>query len=217
MTYARNRWNYKLTLLCALGLLGLLGCPADDDDDDTAMPDDDVADDDTAMPDDDAADDDSAGGFTLTSRQFDEGGEIPVEHSCDNPSYDQGVSPHLEWTDPPAGTMFFALTVVDPDANDCAHWGVFDIPAETTTLDNQLRPDNPLPGHAWEVIVYTGVDEYAGPCPPPAHDPHHYVFTIYALDEGMPDFDTTPTLAEMDSHIAERLLDSAQLTGTYDR
>ena len=156
-------------------------------------------------------------GFTLTSTSFAEGTPIPLQYSCENKTQSRGVSPHLAWSNPPAGTQYFALTVFDPDANDTPHWGVFDIPAATTEFADALRPENSLPSNAWEAIVYTGNAEYAGPCPPPPHDPHTYIFTIHALDEGMPDYLTTPDLGDMDGAIQERILGSATHTGTYDR
>ncbi len=214
------RIPWWLALTASL-VLGLAGCPEDDDDsagDDDAgdddAGDDDAGDDDAA--DDDAGDDDAE--LELWSDKFAEGDPIPVEHTCDHGTVPHGVSPHLAWANAPAETQYFAVTLFDPDASDTPHWGVFDLPASTTELADGLRPDNPFPGGmGWEAVVYTGSEEYAGPCPPPPHDPHHYVFTVYALDEAMPDFATTPLLSEMGDFIAERELASATLSGTYDR
>lgn len=195
-----------LFLLCIMGCFSLasilLSCEdnGDDDDDDSEKSD----------------DDDDVTEFILYSPAFKDGEPIPLKYSCENEDYDQGVSMPLSWINIPEGTKFFALTMYDPDANDTPHWGVFDIPVVVTEFTDALRPDNPLPDYAWEAIVYTGNAEYAGPCPPSADEAHHYVITIYALNEGMPDFDTTPNLIEMDHHIQERLLDSATIIGIFD-
>src|SRR5438552_10968206 len=47
------------------------------------------------------------------------------------------VSPSLAWTNPPAGTKSFAVTVYDPDAPTGSgwwHWVMYNIPASTTSL-----------------------------------------------------------------------------------
>lgn len=198
--------NFKTFILLFILLFGLstwlVSACGDDDDDDSGSEtdDDDISD-----------DDDDSSGFVLTSSKFDSGDDMPIKYSCDNPDYDHGVSPHLVWANAPADTVFFALTMFDPDANDTAHWGVLDIPPTVTELADELRPDNSLPEWAWEVIVYTDEAEYAGPCPPEGST-HNYVFTIYALDESMPDFDTTPKLKDVMGLIEERKIDSASLT-----
>jgi hypothetical protein len=51
-------------------------------------------------------------GFVLTSPSFDEGGEIPIRHTCDGAD----ISPELNWQGAPRGTVALALVVDDPDA-----------------------------------------------------------------------------------------------------
>ena len=194
-------------------LLALAGCPTTDDDD--SGDDDATGDDDTA--DDDSGDDDTTGDFTLASMIFEDGDPIPLEHSCENDTHPQGISPQLFWQNAPENTAYFALTLFDPDANDTPHWGLFDIPADTESLVQGVSPTGTLPSGAWEASGYTGQAEYAGPCPPPPHDPHTYVFTIHALEGSMPDYFTTPNLSDMDTDIQDRLISSATFTGTYDR
>ncbi len=191
-----------LSLLACFSLWMVIGCGDDDDDDNDS--DDDDGDD----------DDDDSTGFTLTSTSFESGGTIPQKYSCDNADYATGVSPQLSWTNPPEGTLFFAITMFDPDANDTPHWGVFSIPPTVTELADELRPDNSLPENAWEAIVYTGIAEYAGPCPPPG-ETHNYKFTVYALNEAMPDFAETPDLADMVDLLEELEIDSASLTASF--
>ena len=190
----------------ALSLAAFLSC-GDDDDDSTS----------SGQADDNAGDDDTSGEpFVLASVKFGPGDDIPEEYTCDNEDYVHGVSPPLSWANSPEETVFFALTMFDPDASDTPHWGVFDIPPDESGLADGLRPDDPLPGNAWEALNYTDEAGYAGPCPPTG-ETHEYVFTIYALNEGMPDFDTTPGVSEMESHINERLIDSASLSARYSR
>jgi hypothetical protein len=63
-------------------------------------------------------------GFVLTSPSFDEGGAIPIRHTCDGAD----VSPALNWEGAPQGTVSLALILDDPDANGFIHWVVVDIP-----------------------------------------------------------------------------------------
>jgi Raf kinase inhibitor-like YbhB/YbcL family protein len=167
--------------------------------------------------DNDDGDDDAggSGGISISSPAFDDGGNIPPEYTCDNADYPEGISPPLEWKNAPADTAYFALTVFDPDANDTAHWGVFDIPATVFSFDEAMCPDGELPDGAWEALNYLEEAGYAGPCPPAGDDAHHYVFTIYSLSEAMPPFTQTPDLSEMADLIQERLIESASVTGLF--
>ena len=204
-------WKFLL-LASLIGVFSLVAISCGDDDDDDDDSDSDIDDDDDADDDDsdDDSDDDDDEPFSLNSPAFGAGEDIPMEYSCNNPDQATGISPPLSWTGAPEGTMFFALTMIDSDADDTAHWGVFDIPPDTTGF----LEDGVLPGDAWESLNYTEAEGYAGPCPP-VGETHDYVFTIYALDEGMPDFDMTLELAGMMGLIAEREIESTSLTAQY--
>ena len=96
------------------------------------------------------------------------------------------LSPALAWSDPPAGTKSFAVTVFDPDAptgRGWWHWVVYDIPASLRALpqDAGAASGRNLPQGARQTANDFGGPGYGGPCPPPG-SPHRYVFTLYALD-----------------------------------
>jgi phosphatidylethanolamine-binding protein (PEBP) family uncharacterized protein len=61
-----------------------------------------------------------------------------------------------------------------------------------------------------------GVAGYRGPCPPPGHGPHRYVFRLFALD-------AEPAVAlgagpeELERAGGLGVLAVAELTGTYER
>ncbi|MFQ5438888.1 MAG: YbhB/YbcL family Raf kinase inhibitor-like protein [Paracoccaceae bacterium] len=102
------------------------------------------------------------------------------------------ISPELVWENVPEGTKSLALQVFDPDAPTGSgfwHWGVYNIPADTTGLSRGAgnSPDT-LPAGAFGGNTdfldtgATGVNgNYGGPCPPAGDSAHHYVFTLYAL------------------------------------
>jgi hypothetical protein len=187
------------------------GCGDDGDDDDSSS----LLDDDDS--DDDSDDDDTGSTFVLTSAKIDDGGMIAVQYTCENAAYERGVSPPLSWANAPEGTAFFAIICMDIDTpQGTAHWGVFDLSADVSDLADGLRPDSSLPSDAWEALNYKDEENWAGPCPPSGEN-HEYVFTIYALNEGMPDFDQTPTVKQMMAHIEQRTIDSAQFSGFYQR
>jgi hypothetical protein len=81
----------------------------------------------------------------------------------------------LTWSDGPAGTVSYAIFVHDADARDFSHWLHVDIPADVSSVTQGGSAT--LPG----VVGRNGMGgrAYFGPCPP---SPHHYVFTVYALD-----------------------------------
>ena len=74
--------------------------------------------------------------FTLTSK--DVGGQATMqqvfnEFGCTGAN----LSPELSWSNAPAGTKSFAITMYDPDAPTGSgwwHWTVFDIPVGTSSL-----------------------------------------------------------------------------------
>src|SRR5882672_7629323 len=76
-------------------------------------------------------------GLTLTTPAFADGGEIPKKFTQSDPN---PVSPKLEWTNVPSGTVSFVLIFHDPDVaiqkkfDDVLHWMAFNIPGEVHEL-----------------------------------------------------------------------------------
>jgi Raf kinase inhibitor-like YbhB/YbcL family protein len=161
--------------------------------------------------------DNSQGGFAmamqLTSTAFQEGQAIPKQYTGDG----KNVSPPLRWTDPPAGTQAFALITDDPDAprKVWVHWVLFNLPATTRELSEEVPPEETLPGGAAQGKNDFGRISYGGPAPPPGK-PHRYFFKLYALDAPLslrPGATKEELLAAMKGHT----LAEAQLMGTYSR
>jgi Raf kinase inhibitor-like YbhB/YbcL family protein len=145
--------------------------------------------------------------FTLTSSAFEDGETIPREFTCDGID----VAPPLKWSGPPEGTRSYALIMEDPDAprGIFTHWLLYDIPATTTTDLREQVDGTALPNSF-------GRAAYGGPCPPPGHGPHRYVFTLYAID--VPALDVrSRTRASFDRALRAHTLGTARLTGRYER
>ena len=151
--------------------------------------------------------------FALTSSAFEAGEAIPQKHSCEGAD----VSPPLAWTDASDGTVRFALTIRDPDGGDAQHWGLIDIPGDVESLAEGISPAGDLPADAWETLNYKGEVGYAGPCPPPPHDAHGYVFTLYALGEPISEPDEDATLDSIEPALESAALATTTLVGQFDR
>jgi Raf kinase inhibitor-like YbhB/YbcL family protein len=146
-------------------------------------------------------------GFVLTSPSFDEGGAIPVRHSCDGAD----VSPALDWEGAPSGTVSLALIVDDPDARGFTHWVVYDIPGGSSGSLREGLQANDVPPQGRNDFGRTG---YGGPCPPGGT--HHYRFTLWALSSRL-GLKGAPSAADVRAAVALRTLGQTILIGTYTR
>lgn len=146
-------------------------------------------------------------GFTLTSRNFADAGEIPVKYSCDG----ENVSPALSWEGAPQGTVSLALVVDDPDARNFVHWVVFDMRGGASgSLPEGVRAVDPPPQGRNDF----GQKGYGGPCPPSGT--HRYRFTLWALSARL-NLSGTPSAAEVRTAANNLILGQTTLSGTYTR
>lgn len=165
-----------------------------------------------------------AASFVLSSSAFKAGGTIPHQFSYNGYGCDgRNSSPQLTWKGAPSETKSFALTVFDPDARSGQgwwHWVVFNLPAATTGLpagagagSGDLMPRGSVQGRSDFQTV-----GYGGPCPPPGEAPHHYVFTVYALDvdhlDGVSPLTSGPFLLKT---IRGHVLAKTELLGRFSR
>ena len=145
--------------------------------------------------------------MVLHSDAFADGATLPQVYSCNG----KGISPQLSWTGAPAKTKSFALTVFDPDARAGAgfwHWVLYNIPADTSSLVADVH------GAGLEGPNSTGKTGYVGACPPPGDKPHHYVFTLFALDVTLTGkLDGTHLNDAINNHVLAR----AELVGRFGR
>lgn len=160
-----------------------------------------------------------AANLTLESAAFRDGEAIPLAHS----PYGDNVSPALTWSSVPAGTEQFALILDDPDApmaEPFVHWVLYNIPGSARGLPEGLPTDASLqePSRlAGTIQGLTGRRRpgYFGPRPPAGSGPHHYTFTLYALDA---DLDLQPGLnkAELLAAIEGHVIGEGKLVGLYE-
>jgi Raf kinase inhibitor-like YbhB/YbcL family protein len=113
--------------------------------------------------------------ITLRSPAFRDGATIPARYTCAS----VGKSPPLAWSGVPAGARELALTVIDPDApgGGYVHWVLFHLPPGLHRLASGGTPDA-----SREAVNSASQAAWAPPCPPEGDRPHHYEFTLYALE-----------------------------------
>ena len=128
--------------------------------------------------------------ITVTSPTLKANEVVPIDHTADG----KNVSPALSWTGAPANTKQFALVYDDPDVvfggQTFVHWVVYKIPGTAKGLPAELPMDAVLtapPDIAGTIQGLSGFKRtgYRGPAPPPGK-PHHYTWTVYALDAELP-------------------------------
>jgi hypothetical protein len=151
--------------------------------------------------------------MNLTSTSFPDGSRIPAKFSCNG----AGISPQLAWSAPPAGTASFALIVTDPDApgRTFVHWVLYGLPATAQTLPEGVPGLGQLSNGARQGRNDFGEIGYGGPCPPPG-SPHHYIFTLYALDAKL-NLPVGATRAQVEAAMQGHILASGRLVGLFQR
>jgi Raf kinase inhibitor-like YbhB/YbcL family protein len=149
----------------------------------------------------------------ITSSAFAEGGLIPPKYTCDG----EDISPPLEWNPVPDGTKSVALICDDPDApmGTFVHWVLYNLPADTRELPEDMPRDGVLPDGARQGTTDFGRTGYGGPCPPGGT--HRYYFKIYALDAEIEP--NRPGLKKSDllKAMKGRILAEGRLVGRYKR
>jgi Raf kinase inhibitor-like YbhB/YbcL family protein len=164
--------------------------------------------------------------ITVTSATLKANETIPKDHTADG----RNVSPAISWSGAPAATKQFALIMDDPDAqfggSNFVHWVVYKIPGTLKGLPAELPMDATLststtpPAPAEVAGVIQGLSGfrragYRGPAPP-AGKPHHYTFTVYALDAELPlaeGLNKADLLKAMEGHV----IGQGSLVSIYER
>jgi Raf kinase inhibitor-like YbhB/YbcL family protein len=124
--------------------------------------------------------------FMLRSSAFEDNGKLAVKNAGNNKQnpncVGENVSPPLSWSNPPAGTVSYALLMFDPEGRGgqgVSHWVAYGIPVAVTGFaegEVSKASDKYVGGKS-----LMGLPSYFGPCTPPG-DWHHYTFTLIATD-----------------------------------
>ena len=143
--------------------------------------------------------------FTIETKSFPRGGEIPRRYTCEG----ENVPPQLSWSNLPPGTKSLALIADDPDApsGTFTHWLIWDLEPERAEVSE--------PGSAPEGRNDFGKIGYGGPCPPPGK-PHRYFFRLFALHTKL-GVKRGATRAQLEQAMKGHVLAQAELMGTFKR
>src|SRR5690242_1156866 len=116
----------------------------------------------------------------LTSSAISANQPIPKMYTCEG----EGISPPLAWSGVLQNTAVFALIVDDPDAprGVFTHWVLFNLSGDISQLEMSIPRTDRLENGASQGLNDFGDIGYGAPCPPKGDAPHHYRFTLYALD-----------------------------------
>jgi len=156
--------------------------------------------------------------LSITTSAFSDGALIPDRFTvlASNP-----VSPALQWTGVPDGTISFVLILHDPDGapqkkvEDWLHWLVFNIPGSARGLPEGVPIRAQLPDGTIQAMN-RGINGYLGPGAPASGPYHHYMFELFALDTTL-DLGADATRAEVLKAIDGHILGKSVTVGRFHR
>ncbi len=160
--------------------------------------------------------------FTLTSTDVVDGQALAMAQVSGMMGSGGGdVSPQLSWSDFPANTKSFAVTIYDPDAPTASgfwHWAVADIPVVTTSLPAGAGDSNgaSCPRARCSCAMTRACAVTWGRRHPRDTALHHYYVAVHAVDVeslGLPE-DATP--AYLGFNLFMHSVARAVLVGTYE-
>lgn len=154
--------------------------------------------------------------ISLRSTTFEDGGTIPSS-AAHMMVGGRNKSPQLSWSGVPSGTKSLALTCWDPDAPTTVgftHWVRVGMPPSLDELKEGSGTEN---GEWKDGITDWGEHGYGGMAPPEGDPPHHYVFTLHALDAEAKEIglDENTTYAKFRFLVRGHVLATGELTGTF--
>ena len=156
------------------------------------------------------ADETGGGRIKVSSSAFDNGGQIPMDYTCEG----KGVPPPISWSGVPSQAKSIAVIVSDPDApgGSFDHFVAFNLPPDRKSLPTEAMRSI-APGSALKTARNSnGTIGFSPICPPSGR--HHYRFEVVALDSMLelpPGSDAQAVRAAMQGHELAR----GDLVGTF--
>jgi len=157
--------------------------------------------------------------FRLYSDDLKEGDFLPAAQVFNGFGHNgANTSPHLAWSDPPADTQSFVLTLYDPDAPTGSgwwHWIVANIPRSCRSLPRGAGSGQAsMPPGVVQARNDYGKSSFGGAAPPPGA-PHRYIWTINALKVDLIDVTPDSSGALVGFMVTMNKIASAQLLTRY--
>lgn len=154
------------------------------------------------------------GGFKLVpllieSKAFADGGIVPPKYS----GAGGNVQPDFKISNAPPETQSFAIIMHDVDVaiggpEDVLHWVVWNIPGNTTQIEEGKLPAGSVNGKGIRTNGYMGMGAPAGP------RYHHYVFEFYALNSKL-DLPATASRPELLEAMKGKVIAKAAYVGRF--
>lgn len=143
--------------------------------------------------------------LSLASPDLDSDGYLPDWSIGRAAGYCSGEnrSPALAWSDAPAGTEGFVVTMTDPAHPSYVHWVVTGLDGELRSLD---AADDGQPAVGVVGTSGAGSGSYVGPC----LADNTYVYTLYSLDQAVTG-DSSTSLDEVSALMEGHVLATAEL------
>lgn len=142
----------------------------------------------------------------LSSPTFSQNTPIPAHYTCQAEG-GQGVSPRLQWSNVPPGTMTLGLIVRDLDVAGYVHWVVAGIDPTLGEI-----AEGQLPEGAVTALNSAGTVGWGPPCPPSGT--HRYEMLLYALTQPVALSADIPAADAMTLVESTPALGTASLVGT---
>jgi Raf kinase inhibitor-like YbhB/YbcL family protein len=148
-------------------------------------------------------------GIELRSPAFVDHQPIPARHAKDH----DNLSPALEWSGVPEGTVELAVLGEDPDApgGTFTHWVLAGLQPTATGL-----AEGEHPAAAAEGRNDFGEEGYSGPRPPVGDGPHRYFFRVFAASAPL-GLVAGASADDLRHALKDKELASGTLVGTYQR
>jgi Raf kinase inhibitor-like YbhB/YbcL family protein len=152
-------------------------------------------------------------GIALSSPEFSHQADIPAKFTCEG----ENINPQLTIDRIPNAAKSLTLIMDDPDAaqepagigKTFDHWVVFNIPADTTVINEGTAPPGAVQGSN-----SSGKLGYTGPCPPTFK--HKYFFKLYALDNEL-ELEEGASKVQVEKAMAGHILGQTELIGLYEK
>jgi Raf kinase inhibitor-like YbhB/YbcL family protein len=158
-------------------------------------------------------------GFTLVSPTVRTGATMPdMDVGARGNCKGSNQSPPLVWLRPPDGTASYAVSMADLDAKVGVVWLwlMFNIPGSVTVLPQNAAADPGLrPTGAAQARNGFNTVGYLGPCPRKDSIAHHYLITVWAVNQPSLPFKDGAASQAVAIYLRSHALGHASLTPHY--
>lgn len=160
--------------------------------------------------------------FTVTSSKLKDGASIEPRYAgptnAQSACGGENVSLPLEWTNPPPATKSYAVIVLDFEGGRGAgvvHWIAYGIAPDAAGI---AQGEGNATSAAWVGGSSSRqLPTYFGGCGPATEAPHHYLYTVYALDVARDELPAGLTRDQFLERVKGKVSGLGSVIGSYRR